>query len=97
MKRIDLMKVIESPVVSEKSTLSAEKSNCVVFRVKKTASKLVIKRSVELMFGVEVADVNVVVVKGKRKRFGRFMGTQQDWKKAYVKLRPGFDIDFAVA
>ena len=95
MKQTDLMSVLEAPVVSEKSTLAAEKENRVVFRVKKTATKSQVRRAVELLFKVEVDSVHVLNVKGKAKRFGRFLGNRSDWKKAYVKLKPGFDIDFA--
>jgi large subunit ribosomal protein L23 len=97
MKQIDLMSILEAPVVSEKSTRNAEKENRVVFRVKRTATKNQVKRAVELLFKVEVDSVHVLNVKGKDKRFGRFVGTRSDWKKAYIKLKPGFDIDFAAA
>jgi len=95
MRQIDLMNVLEYPVISEKSSLSAEKQNRVVFRVKPAATKQQVKRAIELLFKVEVDSVQVLNVKGKSKRFGRFMGKRSDWKKAYVKLKPGFDIDFA--
>jgi len=97
MKQVDLMGIIEAPVISEKSSISAEKNNRVVFRVRKTATKHQVKRAVELLFKVEVDSVHVLNVKGKSKRFGRFQGVRSDWKKAYVKLRPGFDIDFSAA
>lgn len=97
MNKIDLMRVVEAPVISEKSTAVAESSNSVVFKVKSSANKLQIKRAVELLFKVEVESVQVLNVKGKQKRFGKFVGRRSDWKKAYVKLKPGFDIDFAVA
>jgi large subunit ribosomal protein L23 len=60
-------------------------------------TKFDIKKSVELMFDVEVDSVQVLNVKGKAKRFGRTFGKRSDWKKAYVKLKPGHDIDFATA
>jgi len=97
MRQIDLMNVLEYPVISEKSSLSAEKQNRVVFRVKPAATKQQVKRAIERLFKVEVDSVQVLNVKGKSKRFGRFMGKRSDWKKAYVKLKPGFDIDFASA
>jgi large subunit ribosomal protein L23 len=97
MRQSDLMSVLEAPIISEKSTLSAEKENRVAFRVKKCATKHQVKRAVELLFKVEVESVHVLNVKGKMKRFGRFLGTRSDWKKAYVKLKPGFDIDFSAA
>jgi len=97
MKQIDLMSVLLAPVISEKSRVSAEKHNRVVFKVKRTATKPQVKRAVELLFKVEVDSVHVLNVKGKDKRFGKFVGTRSDWKKAYIKLKPGFDIDFAAA
>jgi large subunit ribosomal protein L23 len=95
MRQIDLMSVIDAPIISEKSTLSSETARQVVFRVKKAATKQQIKRAVELLFKVEVDAVNVLNVNGKKKRFGRFQGARSDWKKAYVKLKTGFDIDFS--
>lgn len=97
MKTCDLMNLLQAPVISEKSTSSAEQNNCVVFRVSKPATKLQIKRAVQLLFKVEVESVHVLNVKGKAKRFGMVTGKRSDWKKAYVKLKPGFDIDFASA
>jgi large subunit ribosomal protein L23 len=96
MNQIELMRTLVAPVVSEKSTAGAEKYRQFVFRVKPSASKLQIKSAVELMFSVKVESVRVLNVKGKSKRFGRFMGHRSDWKKAYVKLKPGFDIELAV-
>ncbi|GAB6048954.1 50S ribosomal protein L23 [Methyloparacoccus murrellii] len=97
MRQIELMKVLEAPVISEKSSLSAEKEKRVVFKVRKNSTKQQIKRAVEMLFEVEVDSVHVLNVKGKQKRFGRFIGARSDWKKAYIKLKPGFDIDFASA
>ncbi len=97
MKHQDLFRVIQAPVVSEKSTLLADQQNKYVFKVKKTANKRSIKQAVELMFNVQVDSVDVLNVKGKTKRFGRFMGSRSDWKKAYIKLKPGFNIDLSVA
>ncbi len=94
MKQIDLMNVLEAPIISEKSTLAGEKNGQVVFRVRQSATKSQVKRAVELLFKVQVDAVHVLNVKGKAKRFGRFLGNRSDWKKAYVKLKPGFDIDF---
>jgi len=95
-----LMQVLLAPVVSEKSTFVGEKNNQVVFRVATDANKAEIKAAVELMFGkpeqkLEVAGVRIVNVRGKQKRFGRFMGRRGDWKKAYVCLKPGQEITFA--
>ncbi len=92
-----LANVLLSPIVSEKSTIAAETSNQFVFKVRKVATKLEVKKAVELMFDVEVDSVQVLNVKGKVKRFGRSLGKRSDWKKAYVKLKSGHDIDFASA
>lgn len=97
MKQSDLMGLIEAPIISEKSTLSAEKERRLVFRIKRNATKLQVKRAIEAIFNVEVDSVHVLNVKGKIKRFGQFTGTRADWKKAYVKLKPGFDINFTPA
>ena len=97
LEKSNLAKVLIAPVVSEKSTISAEDNNRIVFKVQKVATKLEIKKAVELMFDVEVDTVQVLNVKGKVKRFGRALGKRSDWKKAYVKLKSGHDIDFASA
>ncbi len=97
MKQQDLVRVLRAPVVSEKSTLLADQQKKFVFKVKKSSTKKNIKQAVEAMFNVKVDSVHVLNVKGKTKRFGRFMGVRSDWKKAYVKLKPGFDIDLSVA
>ena len=91
-----LTKVLLSPVVSEKSAISADASRQYVFKVLTDATKREISRAVEKMFAVRVEKVQVVKVKGKQKRFGRMLGRRSDWKKAYVKLRPGFDIQLDV-
>ena len=90
-----LMQVLLAPVVSEKSTFIADKRDQVIFRVAKDATKPEIKAAVELMFKVQVDSVQIANVKGKEKRFGRFMGRRNHWKKAYVCLKPGQEINFA--
>ncbi|MDX2313914.1 MAG: 50S ribosomal protein L23 [Gammaproteobacteria bacterium] len=89
-----LMKILVAPHVSEKSARIADASNQVVFRVLPDACKPEIKRAVEKLFNVEVDHVRTVSVKGKRKMFQRTPGKRSDWKKAYVRLKPGHDIDF---
>ena len=91
----ELYQVILAPHVSEKSTRVAEKNSQIVFRVRRDASKPVIKQAVEKMFNVQVESVTVTNVKGKVKKFGKTPGRRQDWKKAYVRLKPGQDINFA--
>jgi large subunit ribosomal protein L23 len=92
-----LYKIIMAPVVSEKSTRVAELSNQVVFKVTKTANKSDILSAVEKMFDVKVSAVQTLVVKGKTKRTRFGLGKRNDWKKAYVTLAEGQEIDFAVA
>ncbi len=92
-----LMKIVLEPRVTEKSTLVGEKYNQFVFKVLKSASKPEIKKAIELLFNVEVESVQVSNVKGKKKIFKREPGKRPYWKKAYVKLKPGFDIDFVGA
>lgn len=89
-----LMSVLVSPHVSEKSTRLNEAANQVVFKVLPDARKLEIKHAVEKLFSVEVEDVQVTNVKGKRKGSGPRAGRRSDWKKAYVRLKQGDDIDF---
>lgn len=89
-----LMQILLAPVVSEKATLVADKNEQVVFEVAPDATKQEVKAAVELLFKVGVESVNVLVAKGKRKRFGRMAGRRKDVKKAYVCLKPGQEINF---
>ncbi len=89
-----LMKVLLSPIVSEKSVNAAENNNQFVFQVARDATKPEIKAAVELLFEVDVEKVQVLNVKGKRKRFGQRMGKRADTRKAYVRLKEGQDINF---
>jgi large subunit ribosomal protein L23 len=90
-----LMQVLLAPVVSEKSTFIGEKRNQYVFRVASNATKPEIKAAVELMFKTQVKSVSVMNVHGKEKRSGRFTGRRNNWKKAYVALQAGQEINFA--
>ena len=90
-----LMTLILAPVVSEKGTFIADRHSQVIFRVVQDATKPEIKAAVELMFKVAVDSVQVTNVKGKEKRFGRFIGRRRNWKKAYVCLKAGQEINFA--
>ncbi|MBO1519851.1 50S ribosomal protein L23 [Oceanisphaera pacifica] len=89
-----ILKVLKAPHVSEKSTMVAEKTNTIVFKVATDATKAEVKAAVEKLFEVEVKDVCTLVVKGKTKRTGNRNGRRSDWKKAYVTLKEGQDIDF---
>ncbi len=90
----NLYTVIEKAHVSEKSTLLGDKHRQFVFQVSSFATKLDIKKAVEKLFEVKVQTVRTLWVKGKRKGFGRYPGKQKNWKKAYVSLEPGYDINF---
>ncbi|HEU4646756.1 MAG TPA: 50S ribosomal protein L23 [Burkholderiales bacterium] len=92
-----LMNVVLAPVVSEKSTRVADKNRQYVFRVADNATKPEVKAAIELLFKTKVQDVTVSNVKGKAKRFGRFMGRRRNWKKAYVRLAAGQEINFSAA
>lgn len=89
-----LMTILLAPVISEKSTMVADKLEQVVFKVVPSATKPEVKAAVELMFKVEVESVSILNVKGKQKRFGQTMGRRSDVRKAYVSLKPGQQIDF---
>ena len=89
------MAVLLSPVVSEKATMAAEKSNAVTFKVLRDATKPEIKAAVELLFNVEVTGVSVVNVKGKVKRTGRGIGRRNNVRKAYVMLKEGSELNLS--
>lgn len=92
-----LFKVLMGPIISEKSSVVADKHKQIVFKVVRSATKAEIKSAIEMLFkNVKVKDVTVLNVKGKKKRFALRLGKRQDWKKAYVSLSEG-DINFATA
>ena len=86
--------IILAPVVSEKATRVAEKRNQAVFKVARDAGKVEIKAAVEQLFNVKVTAVTTLNAAGKNKRFGQSVGKRSDWKKAYVTLAEGQEIDF---
>ena len=88
-----IMTVIEGPHLSEKSHIAAE-MNQIVFKVRPDATKAEIKQAVELLFEVSVDDVTVMNYRGKQKRHGTTRGRRANWKKAYVRLAEGSNIDF---
>ena len=94
MNQQRLMQVLLAPQISEKATYVADKNEQVVFRVASDATKPEVKAAVELLFKVSVESVQIAVVKGKKKKFGRFMGSRKGWKKAYVCLKAGQEINF---
>jgi len=93
MNQERLMKVLLSPHVSEKATRAGDRANQYVFKVLPDATKPEIKKAVETLFKVEVKGVQIAVLKGKNKRFGHLYGRRSDWKKAYVRLAEGQEID----
>ena len=90
-----LAQVLVGPIISEKATRVGEKTNQVLFKVLRNATKPEIKAAVELMFKVEVASVSTVNQKGKAKRFGKTVGRRDHIKKAYVALKPGQELNFS--
>lgn len=90
-----LYSVIVAPIVSEKSTMIADKNEQVAFRVRPDATKHEVKAAVEMLFKVQVESVQILNTKGKQKRFGRFEGRRDNVRKAYVSLAPGQEINFA--
>lgn len=97
MNQERILQVLLAPHISEKSTLVADANGQHVFKVLPGASKTEIKQAVEQLFEVKVAQVRVLNVKGKTKRFSNREGKRSDWRKAYVTLAQGQDIDFAGA
>jgi large subunit ribosomal protein L23 len=94
MNRERLTTVLVAPHITEKTALAMQNANQYAFRVRRDANKTEVKAAVELMFDVKVAGVQVVNEPGKTRRFGKTMGSTQDWKKAYVRLAEGQAIDY---
>jgi len=94
MNQERIMKVLLAPIVSEKSTRLADENRQFAFKVVPDASKPEVRKAVELMFDVKVKGVQIANVNGKVKRFGQKTGKRSDWKKAYVTLAEGHDINF---
>jgi large subunit ribosomal protein L23 len=92
-----LLNILLAPQISEKATYVAELNEQVIFRVVSDATKPEVKAAVEKLFNVTVESVQISNVKGKQKRFGRHMGSRKDWKKAYVCLAAGQEINFAAS
>ena len=89
-----LINILLAPHITEKTSLAMQNNNSYAFRVLRESTKPQIKAAVELMFGVKVANVNVVNETGKTRRLGKVQGRTQDIKKAYVRLAPGQTIDY---
>ncbi|HKA32653.1 MAG TPA: 50S ribosomal protein L23 [Candidatus Binatia bacterium] len=86
--------IIQAPLVTEKGSLLGEKTNQVLFRVKRDANKIEVKQAIETLFKVKVTKVRLTRYLGKIKRVGRSAGRLPMWKKAYVTLKEGDKIDF---
>lgn len=86
--------IIRRPLMTEKTTRQKGLFNQISFEVDRNANRVEIRRAIERIFGVRVAKVRTLQVKGKAKQRGRIMGKRKDWKKAVVTLAPGERIDF---
>ena len=95
MNQERIFQILKVPHISEKSAVLGDSANQAVFQVSTDANKAEIKQAVEQLFEVKVADVRTVNMKGKRKRQGLRQGKRSDWKKAYVSLEQGHEIDLA--
>jgi large subunit ribosomal protein L23 len=87
--KIDMHAVLVQPLLTEKITGLREKTNTVGFIVHPDANRVQIKQAVETLLKVKVEKVNVLNIRGKVKRLGRFSGRRSDWKKAFVTLKKG--------
>ena len=97
MNRDNRMNLLLAPIISEKAVRVGDGGQCIVFKVQKKATKPQVREAVEALFEVKVEAVRMLNVRGKEKRFGRMIGRRPDWKKAYVTLKEGYDIDFSPA
>ena len=95
MNQERIFQILKTPHISEKSAVLGDNANQAVFQVSTDANKAEIKAAVEQLFDVKVADVRTVNMKGKTKRMGMRHGRRSDWKKAYVSLEQGHEIDLA--
>lgn len=91
---MNIYDILKKPLVTEKTTLEKDAKNVISFEVDRNANKIEIKNAVEKLFKVEVSEVNTVNVAGKLKRVGRHYGKRSNWKKAYVSLKEGNNVDF---
>lgn len=90
---LDIYDIIRIPRITEKGTRLKEKNNVLTFEVRRDANKIQVRKAIEGIFKVKVADVTTVNAAGKKKRLGQRVGRRSDWKKAYVTLRPGEKIE----
>lgn len=87
--KVEMHAVLVQPLLTEKITALREKTNTVGFIVHPNANRVQIKQAVEALLKVKVEKVNVLNIRGKVKRLGRFSGRRSDWKKAFVTLKKG--------
>jgi large subunit ribosomal protein L23 len=90
---MDMYKIVQKPLVTEKGTVMLSEGNRVTFKVHLDANKIEIREAVQKIFNVSVLQVNTQIVRGKRKRFGKAMGQSKSWKKAMVQLKEGDKIE----
>jgi large subunit ribosomal protein L23 len=93
----DVYSTVVRPLLTEKATEVHESSNTYVFEVAAGTNKIEVKKAIEMMFGVQVSGVRTLVQRGKAKRFGRYSGKRSNWKKAYVTLAAGEELDLFAA
>jgi len=91
---MNIYSVIKKPLITEKTTIEKDERNIISFVVSSDANKIEIKDAVKTLFNVEVASVKTVNVAGKVKRVGKNIGKRSNWKKAYVTLKEGSNVDF---
>jgi large subunit ribosomal protein L23 len=91
---MNIYDVIKKPLITEKTTVEKDERNVIAFVVNKAANKIEIKAAVKQLFNAEVASVNTVNVAGKTKRSAKGIGKRSNWKKAYVTLKEGSNVDF---
>lgn len=91
---MNIYDVIKKPLITEKTTVEKDERNVIAFVVNRAANKIEIKAAVKQLFNAEVASVNTVNVAGKTKRTAKGVGKRSNWKKAYVTLKEGSNVDF---
>ena len=91
---MNIYDVIKKPLVTEKTTVEKDTKNVIAFVVNRAANKIEIKAAVEQLFNAQVSEVNTVNVAGKTKRTAKGIGKRSNWKKAYVTLKEGSNVDF---
>ena len=91
---MNIYDVIKKPLITEKTTVEKDERNVISFVVNRAANKIEIKAAVKQLFNAEVASLNTVNVAGKTKRTAKGIGKRSNWKKAYVTLKEGSNVDF---